>query len=131
MTLSDIEAQLTTFFCEKDVFDASYLDKIMVTKDLEENKKEMVRIVLEKMAEDGMVEKIGDYTWMLTIPLEAGRTDISISMGTAMTIANVIETYKAANKLEGEPADAFNLHEGHIIFLINIIGSLVENEPRD
>ena len=130
MTLSDIRYQLINFFCDKDVFGEENLDKIKVSKELESNKKEMVRVTLEDMVKDDMVRKVGDYTYILTIPLQAGGYDVGISNGTCMAIRDIIHTFRQANNLEGEPVDPFEIHEGHIIFLINIIGNLVETESK-
>ncbi len=133
MTLLDVRNQIVSKLCTKTTFAPEDFDAVKVRPEFEDRKEAMVLAALDELSIMGMVRPIhGDSTiWMLSSPLGMSGQQVHISMGTAVQIADIINTYLGANDLGGEPADALNIAEIDIITIIGILGDILSIDPND
>ena len=131
MTLLDIRNQLFTHFCERDTFSTSDFSKIKIEKDMEDKRDILIRAALKEMVELGVSCPAGDSFWILSSPVSGAGQSVQLSMRISEVIAATIETSLTAREIEHEDVDRFNLHEGHIWQLIEIINDLLETEEKE
>lgn len=130
MTLLDIRNQLFTHFCEKDTFSSEEFSKIKVEKELDNHRDDIIRAALDEMIALGVSKKVGNSLWMLSSPVNDAGQSVQLSMRVSDAVAATIETFLAANEIEHDPVDRFNLHEGHVWQLLGIINDLLESTPK-
>ena len=131
MTLLEIRNQLFSHFCESDTFCIEDFAKIKLDKKLENERDDLIKVALAEMAEHGLCKQAGQKLWILASPVGSAGQTIQLSMQGSEQIANTIESFFKANKIEHDPIDKFNLHEGHIFQLLGIINDLAEKDSGD
>lgn len=124
MTIVEVTNQLIGHFCQKDTFSAADIQNIKVAKELTTQKDLLVRAALAELTKMEMVRAIGADLWILSAPLNAGGIDLHLSMPVCNEIADVINTDLEAKGVQ-DRVDALNIHEGHIVALLQILGEIL------
>ncbi len=129
MTLLDTRNQIVGRICEKGLFTTDDFLSIKVPAEFAAQRDDLTRAALEQLCNIGMLAKVGDNMWILSDPLNGGGQEVGLSMGVCNEIANVINTFAAAENAEAQ-VDALNIHEGHIVALLQIIDQILGNETE-
>lgn len=131
MTIQDVANQLIILFCERDTFNLDD-DLARITVEKGANPKDIVWAALKDMEEHKLVKPIGaeERLWVLTRPINNVGQDVGLSIQTCILIADTIKTFFEANDMEYERIDPFEIHEGHIRTLLQILGDILDTPPR-
>ncbi len=130
MTLVDTRNQIVGRLCQKELFTTDDFAAVKVPADFTAYRDDLVRAALDQLCNAGMIAKVGEHTWVLSEPLNGAGQDVHLSMGLCNEIANVINTNLAAKDVEAQ-VDALNIHEGHIVALLQIIDEILGAEPTE
>ena len=132
MTVQDISNQLITLFCEKDTFDVvNDLNKVNVDVGLNDKKTQITIAALKEMEKSGIVLQIGEGVWILKKPMGNYGQQIGLSFKTSMWIADTLNNFFKANDMEYELVDIFNINEGHLITLLEIIEDTLDDQTEE
>jgi hypothetical protein len=131
MTLLDISNQIVSVFLDSPVFTSEHFSAVKVEPQYAERREELIRATFQLLESAGVVKQAGADFWMLTQPLGAMGQDVHLSAKTASFVADVINTYLAANKVDGDHANAMNIREEDILMLVQIIGDVITTDPDD
>ncbi len=129
MTLLNVRNQIVGAFCEKDTFSRDDFAAVKLPKELEPQRKELIEAALGQLVKTELVEPAGPGLWILSSPLNAAGQDVHLSMPLCNEIAEIVNTHLESKGVE-DRIDALNIHEGHIIALISIIGEILGNEEE-
>lgn len=127
MTLMTVVNQLVGFFCEKDTFSTDDFLPIKVDPKLADRKDDLIRAALANLVDGGMIRPAGEGLWILCAPLNAQGQEVHLSMPICNEIAAVLNTNLEAKNID-ERVDALNLHEGHIVGLLQIIDEILNTD---
>lgn len=130
MTLLDCRNQIIGLLCQKELITTDDFPSIKVDPAFADRRDDLIRAALDQLCNFGMIAKVGDQTWVLSEPLGGAGQEVQLSMGLCNEIANVINTFAAAKDVEHQ-VDALNIHEGHIVALLQIIDEILGNEPAE
>lgn len=130
LTLQAVRNQLVSHFATKDTFAITDIDKIAVDPEIEDSKPDVVVAALDQLVKMGIVENVRGKLWILSNPSQSMSQELTISMHTASLVANTLETFFEANELDYEPIDALDIHEGHILTLLQVLNEILDNSSR-
>lgn len=130
MTLTSILNQLIALFLEKDYISVADFAAVKVDDKLADKREELVRAALKTLEEGGMIRPIGNDSWILVAPLNSAGQDVHLSMPVCNEIAEIINMDLESKGVD-ERVSSLEIHEGHILGLIGIIGELLSNEVGD
>lgn len=128
MTLLNVTNQIVGALCGKETFSTTDFLPIKIDPKLSDRKDDLIRAALANLVDMGMIRPAGEGLWILCAPLNAQGQDIHLSMPVCNELAAVINTNLEAKGVE-ERVDALNLHEGHIIGLLQIIDEILNTDP--
>lgn len=134
MTLLHIRSQLVSILCQQDTITAADFGQIKVTKDVADHKDALIRAALAELVSMGMLRDAGtpeSGLWILSSPLNAGGQDLHLSMQVANGVAECINTFLDAREMDGDRVDPLNIHEGHVVMLLEILGDVLTTDPDD
>ena len=127
MTLLSIRNQIVGILLQKDSVSVSDFSGIKVPDDLADRREDLVRTALGTLCEAGAIRPVGNDLWILVSPLNAAGQDVHLSMTVCNEIADVLNTDLAAKEVD-EQVDVLNIHEGHIVGLLQIINDILAGE---
>jgi hypothetical protein len=131
MTYLDLSNQVVSVLLESPVFTNEHFAAIKIDPQYEEKREALIRSTLRLLESAGLIKQADSDFWMLTQPLGAMGQDIHLSAKTASFVADVINTYLAANKVDGDHANALSIGEEDILMLVQIIGDVISTDPDD
>lgn len=126
MTINEIKTQLITHFCDKPTFGIENFEKIVLEKDVESHRTDLLHAALNELVEDGLILKINQNLWMLKGDAGNISTQFELSLETSAFVARTIETFFKANNIEHEPIDPMQIGEREIQTLLHIINQILE-----
>lgn len=127
MTLLQSTNQVIGALLEKDIFTQADFASIKVDDAMLDRRDDLVRASLATLVEAGMIRPIGTDAWILVAPLNSNGQEVHISMGTCLNIAETLNLYLEAEGIE-ERVNAMEIHEGHIMHLIEIVAEYLSEE---
>ena len=131
MTISDVVNQLTVHFLEEDRFSLDQLSALVFDKTIPAADRALfVTTALTDMEKSDMIRRVGN-TWYLTRPMGAIHNDVSLSISTCVLIKDTIESFHKAQGHKFEPVNPFEIHEGHMLHVLEILGNVLDNPPAD
>ena len=128
MTVLNVVNQLIIHFCEKDVFTLEDFDNLSIDSSLEGHRHTLILTALDDMESRNLLRQVGSGVWMLTEPIRALGQDVGISIQTSILIGDTIESYMKANDLPFDKVDPFNIHEGHILRILEIVNDILNKD---
>lgn len=142
MTIQHVINQIIIHLCEKDTFTLDDAAEIDVEKDLEDKQFDLVLVALTELENTGLITFVGgssstdkdgkpsddEPVWILTKPMQGVGTDVGLSIQTCILIKDVLEGYAKANGMPYELVNPFQIHEGHIRHLIQIVGDVLDKD---
>lgn len=129
MTIDDIVQQLIIHFCEKDTFTIEEAGALTLDKALD--RVPLILAALRNMEKDGLLTHIDgadNGTWILTRPIHHVGQDVGLSIQTCIVIADTIRMFFESGGMEYEPVNPFEIHEGHIRTLLQILNEALDND---
>lgn len=143
MTLTTIRAQLVSILCQQETFGPQDFAAVRVAKELEPHKEAVIRRALDDLVGAGMLAALPrpgaqpndpasqPVLWVLTQPIGSAGQTVHLSMHVANGIAETINTFFDAHETGDDRVDPLNIHEGHIITLLDILGDVLSTDPDD
>lgn len=133
MTLSDVCAQLICHLCDHQSFSLSDIDKIHVDTRLAPRKTELIVAALDSAIKDGLVTRISDDTWVLVRPPWQIKKTVELSLPQGFIIADFINTFYEANRLEGPRVNPLDITGDDLMTLVGMMQDILddETEPGD
>lgn len=128
VTLSDVCAQLICHLCDHQSFSLADIDKIRVDDRLAPRKGELIVTALESAVKDGLVARISDDTWVLVRPPWQIMKTVNLSLPQGFIIADRINTFYEANRLEGPRVNPLDITGDDIMTLVGIMEDLLDDQ---
>lgn len=132
MNIIYVKNLLLSFFLENDYFDMDiHSEGILLGKELDDLKKDLLRTALTDLESTGMLKKIlskKKECWFLTRDLNSFHQSVVLSPNTIEYIANTINSFREANSIIGNACDKTKITETDILGLVSICHSLADNE---
>lgn len=133
MTLTDITNQIISELTDRETLDEQeLLDSIKVPKECESDLTELIAAATQELEFQGLIKKLGiKNKWILKQPLQSSGQSVDISMETCNEIAEIINSFLDAQGNTGTRADKLNISEAEIGMILNILNSLMMQDPDD
>lgn len=134
MTLTAIRNQIITILLDKGTFSLSLdLGSIKLKKVPEKVRPGLVIAAFKRLEELRYVTRIdseSDVFWIMDADSDSANQSISISSGTAETVANVINQYRDAFNIKSAECDKLSIKEDDVLSLVIICSALLNNVEK-
>jgi len=131
MTLLHITTQIIGVLCQDHFFSRDGFNGIKIDAKFEDSRDELIKAALEELVSTGMVRQlVGKEIWMMIMPPGSQGQELKLSLTTATWLAETINDFASANKLEIDVVSPLGIHEGHIQLILEIVHDLI-SEDKD
>ncbi len=131
MTLLSIRNAIVSHLTGSDTFGQDDFPSIPLTDDVADQRDPLIRTVLADLVTAGMLRAIppvapgtASQLWILTSPLGSAGQQVSVSLGTAIEVADEINAFIDAFSMDWPECDSLELHEGNILMLLGMVSKL-------
>lgn len=132
MTLAHLRSQLIGHFSREDTFRSDDFRSLRIDDDAAEIAEPLIRAALADLVVIGLIVAANDNLWVLRRPLGADGQTLHLSLPVATGIAETINTFMLARKLdEMHVVDPLQITENDIITLLDILGDILDTDPDD
>lgn len=129
MTLLFVRQQiLDHFLAGFDTFSKDDFANVRVADSLMEQRDNLTTAALQELTELGLVRSVGDGIWILGVPLDVWRQDLSLDLGLSARVAGTINTFYSAMNLNEDAVDPLRISDQHVETLLDIIDDLVSTD---
>ena len=129
MTLLNLTVQIVGVLCQDHSFSKDNFNSIKIDPIMEDNRQELIIAAMQELVENGLVRKLGEKDiWVLSMPPGSQGQEIQLSLSTCVQLAETINDFAKANKLEMDPVSPLAIHEDHISTLLQIIHDILSEE---
>jgi hypothetical protein len=132
MTLLNITTQLVGIFCQEHLLSSEGFNAVKVEPQHEDIRKELIMASLDELCTTGIIKRLGEKeVWILTMPPGSQGQEVQMSLPTANWIAETINDFATANKLDMDPVSPLGIHEGHIQTILEILHDLLSEDSEE